>query len=245
MAMPMAGCGFWACGRGIARSPSRRWFDRPRNLRRRAPRLRKSHRPTSLTSRDGRVVRTGSDIAIAATHRKQRDSLSPISTISASLPATTTTSPTPLPNSARASGDACEIVAVRGVGFVFADDSERLPPVILAHDGDGVAEPYDRIVRRLRDHRRRRATRAPIADIAAGGAKAARSPPLAPQPERLARGQRFLDPRGPQPSRHSEDRRSAGQAVLDIPGFLDERSAHACQTSAVPRVPMNSRARPW
>src|SRR5205823_11406792 len=37
-----------------------------------------------------------------------------ISTISASPPATTMTSPTPLPNSARASGDACEIVPCAG-----------------------------------------------------------------------------------------------------------------------------------
>ena len=72
--------------------------------------------------------------------------------ISASPPATDTTSPTPFPNSARAKGEACEIVPARWIGFVLSNDSEGLLAAVIADDRYGMTKSNDGIVLRFRRH---------------------------------------------------------------------------------------------
>jgi hypothetical protein len=119
--------------------------------------------------------------------------------------------------------------SVSRIGLIFAYDPECLPAVILAYDGDGVAEPHDRIIRGLRDHRRRSAARAPITDIAAGAGQGRPiTGSLRGSLRRLRCGQRFLDPA--KTLRRHVIRKIGDRPVrqiLDVLGFLDKRSAHA------------------
>src|SRR5258705_5533666 len=50
-----------------------------------------------------------------------------------------------------------------GIGFVFADDPERLLPAVVAPDGHGGAEPHFRCVCRGRYDPRARAAGGPVA----------------------------------------------------------------------------------
>src|SRR5258707_4135804 len=56
--------------------------------------------------------------------------------------------------------------ALGGIGFVFADDPERLLPAVVARDGHGGAEPYFRWVGRGRHYPRARPAGGPVAQIA-------------------------------------------------------------------------------
>src|SRR5258708_36230547 len=56
--------------------------------------------------------------------------------------------------------------ALGGIGFVFADDPERLLAAVVAPDGHGGAEPYFRCVGRGRHYPRARPAGGPVAQIA-------------------------------------------------------------------------------
>src|SRR6266566_7163855 len=53
-----------------------------------------------------------------------------------------------------------------GIGFVLADDPERLLPAVVAPDGHGGSEPNFRRVRRGRHYSRGRAPGGPVAQLA-------------------------------------------------------------------------------
>src|SRR5260370_38616595 len=70
--------------------------------------------------------------------------------------------------------------ALGGIGFVFADDPERLLPAVVAPDGHGGAEPYFRCVGRGRHYPPARPAGGPGAPIAARRRKSSairRAPP--------------------------------------------------------------------
>ena len=77
-----------------------------------------------------------------------------------------TTSPTFFPNSARAKGEACDNVPLRGIGLVFADDPKRLLAAVVADDRHRAAKPDLRGVIRIRHDARGGAPRAPVAQVA-------------------------------------------------------------------------------
>lgn len=72
--------------------------------------------------------------------------------ISASPPATDTTSPTPFPNSARAKGETWEIVPCAGFRLVLSNYPEGLLAAIVPNDRDGMTKANDGIIVWLRRH---------------------------------------------------------------------------------------------
>src|SRR5260370_8068969 len=81
--------------------------------------------------------------------------------------------------------------ALGGIGFVFADDPERLLPAVVAPDGHAGAKPYFRCVGRGRHYPPPRPARGPVAQIPSPPRQAPPIPPRLPHGATLP----FLPPR--------------------------------------------------